>query len=313
MYIRQYRTRSGTLRWRCEVQPNGQRQSEVFDTKREAQAWGNQKEAAAKILGRGWRTFAEAVGRYESDYTSKKKAHVWEKNTLARLVAQFGESSSLGSIDKIRIAKWRDERLQSVTGSTVRREANLLRHLFKVAKDEWGWMEQSPFTGVKMPAENAPRHQIWRWQLIKRVLRSDRTGKIAEMQLAFHIALRTGMRLSEVLKAPAGFDAKRRVVVLGTTKNGRRAEVPIGRVASKLIAKAVFTVEPNEGSTLFSQLCRQLLIPDLTFHDSRATALTLLARKVDVMTLAKISRHKDLKILLNAYYRESADDIAARI
>ena len=31
------------------------------------------------------------------------------------------------------------------------------------------------------------------------------------------------------------------------------------------------------------------------------------------MTLAKISGHKDLKMLLDVYYRESAKDIAARL
>ena len=35
--------------------------------------------------------------------------------------------------------------------------------------------------------------------------------------------------------------------------------------------------------------------------------------RVDVMTLARISRHKDLKILLAAYYRESPEQIAARL
>ena len=69
----------------------------------------------------------------------------------------------------------------------------------------------------------------------------------------------------------------------------------------------------NEGSVLFSKLCREVLIEGLTFHDSRATALTHLARKVDVLTLAKISRHKDLSLLNNVYYREKADQIAARI
>jgi integrase len=45
----------------------------------------------------------------------------------------------------------------------------------------------------------------------------------------------------------------------------------------------------------------------------RAEALTRLARKVDVLTLAKISGHKDLRILQNAYYREAAAEIAARL
>lgn len=134
------------------------------------------------------------------------------------------------------------------------------------------------------------------------------------MQLAFHIALRTGMRLSEVLSAPKGFDRARNVVVLPESKAGRRrVEIPVGRIAAKLLSRAGFTVGANEGSALFARLTDQLLIDGLTFHDSRATALTLLSRKVDVMTLARISRHSDLTILQRVYYRESAGEIAARL
>ena len=74
-----------------------------------------------------------------------------------------------------------------------------------------------------------------------------------------------------------------------------------------------FTVGPNEGSTLFSTLHHELLIEGLTFHDTRATALTLLARKMDVLTLARISRHKDLNILMKRYYRETPEQISARL
>ena len=70
---------------------------------------------------------------------------------------------------------------------------------------------------------------------------------------------------------------------------------------------------PNEASTLFSRLCKRAQVDGLTFHDSRATALTLLSRKVDVMTLARISRHNDLTLLQRVYYRESAEEIAARL
>lgn len=51
---------------------------------------------------------------------------------------------------------------------------------------------------------------------------------------------------------------------------------------------------------------------DLTFHDGRATALTMLARKYDILTLSRISQHKDLKMLAR-YYRESSAEIAARL
>ena len=38
-----------------------------------------------------------------------------------------------------------------------------------------------------------------------------------------------------------------------------------------------------------------------------------LSKKVDVLTLAKISRHKDLSLLSNVYYRATADEIARKI
>ncbi len=70
---------------------------------------------------------------------------------------------------------------------------------------------------------------------------------------------------------------------------------------------------PHEGSALFSRLLSELLIDGLTFHDARATALTLLSRRMDVLTLSRISRHRDLRILSNTYYRETAESIARRI
>jgi integrase len=305
-YIRPYRDG-----WRAEVQRNGRRESKLFKTKREAQAWSLQKEGDAKAIGAGWRTCGQAVEKYQQTHPTRSAK--WEGNTLARLTAHFGDSTPLGTIAKATVAEWIDKRLETVSGSTVQREANLLRNLLKTALNRWEWITHDPFKGLTLPAENQPRHQVWGWKLIKRILRAPRTGKTAEMQRAFHIALRTGMRLSEVLAAPKGFDPRRRVVVLPSSKAGGRAEVPIGRIAARLIARGKFDVTANEGSVLFGRLCRELLIEDLTFHDARATALTLLSRKVDVMTLAKISRHKDLRILQNTYYRESSESIAARL
>lgn len=307
MYIRPYRDG-----WRVEVERNGQRRSATFPTKRQAQAWGHEQEGAAKALGKGWRTFGQAVEAYMASYTDKKPSAAWERNTLARLTAQFGEDTPIATIDQPLVARWRDQRLKTVSGSTVQREANVLRHLFNVARDEWHWIEASPFRGVKLPPENAPREAVWPWQLIKRVLRAPRRGKTAEMQRAFHIALRTGMRLSEVLVAKLSGNIA--LLPKDKTTQDRQVKVPLTRHGRRLLeASPPFTVGANEGSALFSTLCDELLIDGLTFHDSRATALTHLSRKVDVLTLSKISRHKDLRILQNTYYRETAEQIAARL
>lgn len=299
-----------TGKWLAQVNRNGERKSKTCDTKREAQAWALEQEARAKRerLG-GNHTFGDAVDKYKESVSAKKDGKTWEDRRLEAMLDYFGSDTPLLQIDAPQIAQWRDDRLQTVTASTVLREANLLRNLFNVARLEWHWCEHKPFDGVKLPKENAPRHQVWTWQLIKRVLRADRTGKTKEMQDAFHIALRTGMRLAEVLAAPGAFDPVRRVVSI-KTKTEARANIPIGRIAARLLVRPPFTVGANEGSTLFSRLCRELLIEGLTFHDTRATALTHLSKKVDVLTLAKISRHKNLSLLSNVYYRPKPEDIA---
>jgi integrase len=307
-YVRKYRDK-----WRAEVQRNGQRSSGVFATKREAQAWALEQEAKAKRdKATGGHTWQDAVDRYLLEVSSTKDGEVWERRRLLAVRDFFGPDAPLAEIDAPDIARWRDARAKVVSGSTVVREANLLRNVLNVARLEWHWTGRKPFEGVKLPAQAQARQAVWPWQLIKRVLRAERTGKTAEVQAAFRIALRTGMRLAEVLAAPAHYNPATRVVTL-KTKTEAVARIPIGRIADRLLQRPAFVVEPNEASVLFSRLCRELLIKGLTFHDTRATGLTHLARKVDVMTLAKISRHKDLSLLMRVYYRPSPSDIARSI
>lgn len=298
--------------WRAHVYKHGIRQTKVFAVKREALAWALATESELESRKAFGKTFGQAVEKYIAEVSSQKDGGVWEVRRLNAARAYFGEYTPLRTIDAPVISKWRVDRLKTVSGSTVVREANLLRNLFNVARLEWHWMDQQPFQGVKLPKENDPRRAVWSWQEIKRLLRAERIGKTAEVQAAFHIALRTGMRLQEVLAAPENFDARRRVVTV-KSKTEKRAEIPIGRLAANLLVRPAFTVGANEASVLFSKLCKELMIDGLTFHDTRATALTHLARKVDVMTLARISRHKDLRILMRVYYREGSESIAKRI
>lgn len=299
--------------WRAQVAKQGVRKSAVWTTKREATEWAAKVEAeiAAGLVKQKTNTYTlgDAIDRYIKEVTSQKRGVRFEEMRLNAALLHFGDVP-LSQIDTPDLAKWRDKRLETVTGSTVVREANILRNLWNIARKEWKWVTHYPFDGLRLPKENQPRQAIWKWQQIKRVLRAPRTGKTREMQLAFHIALRSGMRLSEVLQSPQSLSNG---VVTLRSKTEDVARIPVGRIAQRLIKKASFTVDANEGSVLFSKLCRELLITGLTFHDARATALTHLSRKVDVMTLARISRHKDLKILLNTYYRETSEQIANRI
>jgi integrase len=77
-------------------------------------------------------------------------------------------------------------------------------------------------------------------------------------------------------------------------------------------AGPLFPVAAASLDVLFRRARDRASVHDATFHDSRATAATRLARRVDMLTLARILGHRDPKSLM-VYYRESASDIAARL
>lgn len=298
--------------WRAFVYRNGERYTKVFSKKAEARQWALEKESELdKSAGKTQKTLGDAVDKYLKTVSVTKRKPEWEERRFNEFISHFPAETPLSDITSESLGDWRDKRLETVTGATVQRESNLFKNLFTVAVDEWKWIERNPFKGVRMPERADARHQLWKWRQIKRVLRSDRDKKMGEVVQAFHIALHTGMRLSEILNGT--FDAQRNVYVLPRSKTSNKPVlVPIPRRARKLLPQT-FTVGANEASTLFSRLVKQLMLGDLHFHDARATALTLLSRKVDVMTLAKISRHKDINLLQRVYYRESEEDIAKRI
>lgn len=90
------------------------------------------------------------------------------------------------------------------------------------------------------------------------------------------------------------------------------------RVLSVLAAAAkvagrdgYFTISDHSMDVLFRRVRDRLLIDGLHFHDSRADALTRLSKRMDVLRLSRVSGHRDLRQLSDAYYRATAAEIAA--
>lgn len=54
------------------------------------------------------------------------------------------------------------------------------------------------------------------------------------------------------------------------------------------------------------------MIEDMHFHDTRHEAITRLAKKIDVLDLARMVGHKDLRQRM-VYYNASASETADRI
>lgn len=317
--------------YRAQVYVNGRRASKVFRTAREANAWAVAKETELGTAPAEHKTLRDLIEDYAEKVMAKKRGGTFEERQAKAFLRDFAwlADKKLAEIDTPDFVEWRDQRLAKVSDATVLRNLNWLRHAFRVAREEWKWMTANPLKGLRIPNNPAPRtrrvapHEV---RALCRIL-NYRPGrapdtKSQEVALAFMVALRSGMRAGEVLSLGAtNLDLRRRVAsVAHKTQHltGKPRDVPLTRHAARLLAPVAdrercFTISSAVLDTLFRKARDRLMIEDLHFHDSRAEALTRLARKVDVMTLAKISGHKDLRILQVVYYRESAEQIAARI
>lgn len=305
-------------KWRVFVQRKGIRKTAVWDTRAEAVAWGKRVEAEI-LAGKSTpsHTFTQAASKYLIEVSAGKRGQKWEALRIPKMIGYF-KDKPLTEIDASDIAGWRDSRLKEVSNSTVLRESKLLHSIFSLAKAEWKWLEHDPFEGVKMPKHDPARHQRWYWREIRQLLRylGYRTGKQPatkqqEVALAFLISLRTAMRAGEVLQvSPKTLSG--RVVTLPTTKTEKRAQVPLTKQGARLCGMVKgWTINSASLDALFRKARDNSLITDLRFHDARATALTILAKRVDVLVLSRISRHKNLKMLSEVYYRVTASEIAA--
>lgn len=323
--------------WRAEVARKGHpRQSRVFATKTAASAWAARLETAI-IDGTAskWpaKTLSDAMTRYAREVSSTKRGAREESLRFDAIRRNFPALAGklFHQIDPADLAAWRDARLQIVAGATVQRDINLLRNIWTVAIREWGWCDESPWRKLRMPGDGAPRERIASWREIKRIMRRCGyvTGSPPQTGLecvawAFLVGLRTGMRAGEIMGLQAG-DIRDGVATVEQHKTRhltqRARRIPLDHRGRQILehlkrgadeSGRIWRIGSKSLDTLFRKVRHQCGIVDLHFHDSRATFATHMARRVDVLTLARILGHKDINQTM-IYYREGESAIAARI
>lgn len=312
--------------WRAEVALMGVRRSASFPSKRQAQIWAAEVEAdilAGKGgVARGDKTLSDAFGRFLLEVSPLHRGHKRESTTLNLWMSEHPlRGRRLDQIAGHEIAAWRDARLTEVAPGSVLREMTILRSVLESARRDWGWIGKNPMDDVRRPPQPKPRSRRPTEDEIQRLC--DALGYVPgapvvtkqnEVAVAMLLSIETAMRAGELLSVCCPPDGVR-TVRIEQTKNGDARTVPLSPRAIELLKslpEGRFTVESGSLDALFRKARKRCGIEDLHFHDMRAEALTRLSKKVDVLTLARISGHRDIKMLM-VYYRESADDIAARL
>lgn len=318
--------------WEASVCRKGVRRSRTFDTKTEASFWAAEVEReildglSGKIPSK---RFGDLLLRYAADVSPTKRGGAWEVKRINAFCRDEIAGFMLADLRAEHFAAWRDRRLRVVTAGTVLREWNLLRHAVNVAIKEWGWLRENPFAGVKRPAAPRARDRLISDDELERLLyalgydyNSPPVTISARVGAALLFAIETAMRAGEICGLRWGdVDLDRRVAVLLQTKNGHKREVPLSTEAARIIGQckgvclddpAVFGLQSSQIDALFRKAKKMALIGDLHFHDSRHTAITRLASKLNVLELARAVGHRDLR-QLQVYFNSSAEELAKKL
>lgn len=322
--------------WRVQLYVLGHRESGTFHTKKDATAWAAQRETELRLHKKagviGGRTVADAFKKYEAEVSKKKRNYLWEAQRFAALVKlEIGDARmplgdiKLTNLTKVHLAQFRDARLKSVKASSVNRDLTLLSHVFNTARKEWHWIAESPTKDVRRPANPPPRDRRPTDDEIKRLCEAMGFDEVSVQNksqataVAFLFAIETAMRMGEICALrPSQIEG--RVAQLKMTKNGLKRDVPLSTRALQLLSylppvaddAKLFGLTESTLDRLFREAKITCAIEGLTFHDTRHEAITRLAKKLNVLELARMVGHRDLK-MLQIYYNESAAEIAQRL
>ncbi|HEL2984298.1 tyrosine-type recombinase/integrase [Stenotrophomonas maltophilia] len=314
--------RRGTS-WRAEIYKDGRRESNTLPTKAQAVQWALMREAELTGARLPENTVKDGLRRYANEVAPKHKGARWELARLGLLERDPLALVRLPALRPIHLAEWRERRLSQVAPASVRREMNLLQSVFKSCRKDWGWLNSDPIKDVDRPQAPASRkRRVAQEEIDRLTLALGYDGGAPEtaqhrVALCFLFALETAMRAGEILGMKWS-DVSAKSVTLPKTKNGDVRRVPMSARAREIIgllpqdADSVFNLDPGTRDTLFRRARDAAQIENLHFHDSRAEAIWRLSKKLDVMELARVIGHRDLKSLL-IYYQTDADELADRL
>jgi integrase len=312
--------------WRHRIMVNGARVSGTFDTKAQALEWEAQQRVilkggpvAVSVIGK---TVKDAFDKYEVEVSRHKRSYQNEAKRLAYFRATELAKVKISELRTSHIVDWKTERLKTVKGSTVNRDLNLLSHVFNTARKEWGWLETNVTEDVSRATEPPAREQRYTEKEIKAICaalgwdvayKGEPQTKQHRVALAFLWALETAMRAGEIVSLTKD-SVKGRVAHLPMTKNGLPRNVPLSKRALEIWKQVPDGFGLNSASldALFRKAREKARVDGKTFHDARHEAITRLALKIDVLDLARMVGHTDIRQLLR-YYNASADDIAGRL
>lgn len=289
-------------------------------------------------------TLAKLVERYRDEVLPTKKAETVERYILNAFLRHPICKKKLSDLTTSDFATYRDQRLRSISGASLKRQLTPLRNMFKVARTEWDIpLLGNPLSGLTLKATDNKRERRLQAGEHGRLMEALAQARNPYLSSIVRLALATGMRRGEILALRLrDIDLSRQTVIVREAKNGHSRVIPLVPEAVEAIREAVAykdklkpqpsptgkapKVLPNDHVSRPSAKGTEFLFPvapaalreawewatkraeleDLHFHDLRHEAIShLFELGLTAPEVASISGHRTMSQL--SRYAHAAD------
>lgn len=303
-------------------------------------------ESKQKTLGDCLDTYLEEITALKKGKAQEKSLiRLWKSQTISRKAMV-----NLRPEDFVELRnQWLKE---GYTPATVVRRMALISHLFEIARTDWRMYNlRNLIADVRMPpVRNARSRRVTALESanededgahpvsddeLQRILKTTESVLLPHL---INLAIETAARRSELINLQwEDVNLPRRFMTLRDTKNTEDRDVPLSTRAVEIFkalapktAGPVFSMNKDAVTRAFTRArdrarkaylveCEKAktvplprFLVDLTFHDLRHEATSRLAMKLHMHELARVTGHKDLRMLLR-YYNPRVEELLAKL
>jgi integrase len=247
----------------------------------------------------------KARSSYERDVTTIEKhlSPIWGEERLDRVTPKMIEDYKL-------------RRLETVCASTLNRELNTIKNMFRKAV-EWSYLKESPGKTAKWMKTSKGSIRFLSREEADVLLQAASKSENLHLYPILAVALHTGMRRGEILRLRReDVDFKKgRINVVSRddehTKNYESRAVPMSRFLMEVLRKhprrldsPYLFCKPDglpfaDVDTSYGHAVKRAGIPHVRFHDLRHTFASWLVMKgVDIRTVQELRGHKDIRMTM---------------
>ena len=319
-------------KWQVQIRRKGfQLISRTFSSKADALEWSRLKERQVDkrdilydVKALDHTSWKELLERYRDTIVTAKKSKLSETNHINAYLKRekIIVSLPLSAIKSHHFITYRDKRLENVKPATICRELGIFRHVFEIAKTEWGYpIAINPLERVRKPKINNRRERRLNWKEYRAILKATDGCKNEYIKPIIQIAVHTGMRRGEILSIKLShIDNDKRTLHIPDTKTGYSRTIPLSLKTYSLLqgievdkGQRLFPITSNAFRMAWDRILNKAQIQDLKFHDLRHEAISRFFEKgLSIPEVALISGHKDFR-MLSIYTHLKPEDLAKRL